>query len=79
MQQMAKQWERKPKECLCLEVSAEFSKHLLHIAQRLPNTLCSEKKKKKGSKTSFNVLAFFSSPDVAILLLVFWKIPSCFQ
>lgn len=66
MQQMAKQWERKPRGYLGLEVFGKFSKHLLVITQRVPNTFCSEKK--KGSKTSFDVLAFFSTPAAAILL-----------
>lgn len=47
MQQMAKQWERKPREYLGLEVCGKFSKHLLVITQRVSNTFCSEKKKKR--------------------------------
>lgn len=41
---MAKKQEKKPREYLGLEGFGKFSKHLLVIAQRLSNTLGSEKK-----------------------------------
>lgn len=58
MQQMAKQWERKPREYLGLEVCGKFSKHLLVITQRVSNTFCSEKKKKALKHPLMSWLSF---------------------
>lgn len=64
---MAKQWETKPREYIGLEVFGKFG-------PRTTKYSLFKKKKKKGgvgSKTAFEALAFFSTPDVDILLLAF--------